>query len=564
MTNNNCFCYGATDSVSFYGYPYGTWIATVNGVPTKIEITQRNSYSTLYSFFYSYKIDVSIIEGKLTFKNKSDEPYTISLENVSLVKELCEIDKESNTTVEVISSYHYKFCLAPKGIYSYTEYGYTEESSGITFKATFDPKTLFGIPDSSCYFPLQPLTQIERKLENDLDSLQDTNITLYFKNNNEEDTVVKISKVEGRGRFDKPEITQNNSSNIIAPTVFQTCLRGNACIPGIIDFSGALILADEVQGTIGSQKFFSTDQFIDQLSNLNLEVIELFEWEEPVEVPNISCENATNEAIVKEHDNSYVEYTVVINDLGFASVGGISLTGVLETLRGYLYNEGFTELYNALNYFSDSAYNVFILNFSSSLTIKISLIPTSIPPNSTALITEWLLPAAFNQNNSIVHDETTGEISLCLSPREPLDYVSFSGWFGEGWMNIHKYAIEVNGVLYEDPRSYNSADASLFVGSLQDVIDYNPEALYMLSTYSGSSGGVELYLTAPGTYNIRLIKQQSTFDWYSMYPDGNFLFVKEPEYVEGEYPTKDNDGNWSFTLYLQEEQYEEDNGVILS
>lgn len=78
------------------------------------------------------------------------------------------------------------------------------------------------------------------------------------------------------------------------------------------------------------KSFFSTDQFIDQLSNLNLEVIELFEWKEPIEIPQIDCENATNDAIVREYDNSYVEYTVLINDIGFANVGGISLTGVIK------------------------------------------------------------------------------------------------------------------------------------------------------------------------------------------------------------------------------------------
>lgn len=431
----------------------------------------------------------------------------------------------------------------------------------------FNPNDIFGTPDSSCFFPLKDLAREGNTLEESLEGLQNTNVLLYLKNTNESDTTIRISKMEGLGRFEEAGTFINNPTIFVTPVLFQACLRGNTCVPGIIDFSGAIILDDEIFGRITSpfmseKDYFSAEQLISKLSDVNIEMTELFEWIEPEEEIEIPCEDAIQKAVLAQYNQTsesfYFSYDITVNGYTVRDIVGNLFSNVLDEFFSIAYQNGPQDIAQYLDFYSDSSGNIYISNNSSSEYFKF-IIKTNAMVDGGELpipINEWLRSSSYNENVTVDHNADTGIITFCLAPRQPLSYIGFTGWFGEGWKGINKYAIEVNGVLYEDPRTVETADGAWFIGTLQDVLSYNEEALSMFGTYFGSDGGGEFYLTQPGRYDIRFIKQDPTGD-YEDYINSNI-----PEYSYGEYPTIDMNGNWSFTLYASESDFENEEVIL--
>lgn len=118
---------------------------------------------------------------------------------------------------------------------------------------------------------------------------------------------------------------------------------------------------------------------------------------------------------------------------------------------------------------------------------------------------------------------------------------------------MHKYKIEVNGVQYEDDRTYSSSLGISYIGAPENVISRNAPNLDFLSAWISSGGGGTLALTTPGTYDIKLIPQASTNQqyWDEFMRDNSIDTTwGKPSQESGTPVTIDPvTGVWSFTLY---------------
>lgn len=542
-------CAGATDVASLKYLPQGQWRITINNAPTIFTLHIEDALEKLSRFFATYDITLNFEDDILKFKNLSTSSRTVLLENISesIFKTSLDVSAfEYNPTLIVHQErdeniISLSFCLAPSGVENYTP------------SNTLNPSELFGTPDDSCYFPLADSVPDDAVLVTDFRGLQNVNATLLFTNKNETDIQFQILKMEGSGRFNKSGwTTETNPTLRVSPIAMSACLRGNTCVPsvpeGVIDFSSLLVLNDEVYGEIEKDtRYFDTLQLQTELKKLDYDLIELFPWEEPSDYNHVPCVEGYEETVIRQSyqfmgdDTPTALYTVIINDFVVKDIRVEALDSAVYLASEMAYEQGRNEFLNDIVTYSDSSSNLYFKNTSNSKSYSIIIQEQEVVSGMVLDFEEHYEISNRNMNPTVLVEPSSKSIYFCLTPPRPLHYIEFGGWFGEGWKNKHKYTIEVNGVKYRDPIDYTTN--TFFVGSLQDVVSANSDALYMFNTYVSSDGGGAFVLTEPGRYDIRFIKEPSTFAW-----DESIDFWSTPYYTYGQRPEIDSDGNWSFTL----------------
>lgn len=306
MTTKVYSSHGASDTISFTPFPVGSWCITVNDVPTILEIPSKNVLTTLYTFFYTYNVSLTITDGKIIIFNKSENLLKVGIEYLTSVSDDYIFHSYGiNNSEEIVRQLSNQkilsinFYLAPSGVSFFKD------------STIFEPSSFFEEPDDSCFYPIYNyLNQNKTKLNN-IDYLQNTSVSLHFKNLNEQDTVIKIYKLEGLSEFQEFNINVNNPTNIVFPSIFQACLRGNTCKP--------MYLLPVYNLECSLENIY----ILNPIENGSISVEDIYELN-PVKISDISLEEAYTLLPVMKEEALLEDTVKIIQFFGIESVNFVN------------------------------------------------------------------------------------------------------------------------------------------------------------------------------------------------------------------------------------------------